>query len=136
VTWYGATAALPPDADGDGVSICEDCDDTNAGVQASPAEVGGLVVSGSDTAVLDWSDAGSGVRYDVLRSTQAADFVSGAVCLESDGASTTAQDPDVPPPGGVYYYLVRAENACPNALGTGPLGFRSDGQPIQGRNCP
>ncbi len=137
VAWYGSVAALPPDADGDGVSVCEDCDDTNAGVQATPAEVGGFAVRGADTAVLGWSDAGAGVRYDVLRSTQAADFVSGAVCVESDDASDrSAQDAAVPPPGGVFFYLVRAENACPNALGAGPLGFRSDGQPIQGRSCP
>jgi N-acetylneuraminic acid mutarotase len=137
VAWYGSVAALPPDADGDGTSVCEDCDDANAGVQTTPAEVGGLDLTGADLALLDWSFAGGGVRYDVLRSADAADFVSGAVCLESDDASdTTAMDAAVPPPGGVFYYLVRGENACPDALGEGPLGVRSDGQPIQGRACP
>jgi N-acetylneuraminic acid mutarotase len=137
-TWYGATAALPPDADGDGVSICEDCDDANAGVQTTPAEVGSLSVAGSGTAILGWSvPAASGLRYDVLRTSDRADYVNGAVCVESDDASdTTALDADVPALGGFFYYLVRAENACPNALGEGPLGFRSNGQPIQGRSCP
>jgi len=80
---------------------------------------------------------GGDVRYDVLRTSNPADFVNGTVCIESDDASdTTALDADVPPPGGFFYYLVRAENACPAALGEGPLGFRSNGQPIQGRSCP
>ena len=137
VAWYGSVAALPPDADGDGVSVCEDCDDTNAGVQTTPGEVGGFAVSGADLAVLGWSAAGGGVHYDVLRSSNAADFVAGAVCVESDDATdTTALDAALPPPGTVFFYLVREENACPDALGTGPLGFRSDGQPIPGRSCP
>ena len=137
VAWYGSVAALPPDADGDGVSACEDCDDANAGVHATPAEVASFDLWGADLLHMGWSGpAGGGLRYDTLRTINPADFVSGAVCVASDVSDTTASDSEVPPPGGVFYYLVRAENACPAALGIGPLGFRSNGQPIQGRTCP
>ncbi|HEV8199310.1 MAG TPA: hypothetical protein VGS03_04750 [Candidatus Polarisedimenticolia bacterium] len=134
VTWYGSTAALQPDADGDGVTACEDCDDANAGVQATPPEVGSISADGT---LFSWNaPAGGALRYDLLRTSNPADFVNGAVCVASDISDPVAEDDDVPPPGGFFYYLVRAENACPAALGSGPLGFRSNGQPIQGRSCP
>ena len=44
-----------------------------------------------------------------------------AACVESDdGDDLTAEDDGIPPPGEVFHYLVRAENACPS--GVGPLG--------------
>ena len=75
------------------------------------------------------------MRYDVLRSTSRSDFTSGAVCLESDdGPDTTAADPADPPPAGVFFYLVRAENSCPD--GEGILSLDSSGTPATGRLCP
>ena len=64
-----------------------------------------------------------------------ADFVTAAVCLESDdGADTSAQDTAEPSPGFVLHYLVRAGNACP--VGEGTLGFDSVGGERVGRACP
>ena len=37
-------------------------------------------------------------------------------------------------PQAVFFYLVRAENACP--LGQGSLGKDSNGAPREGRSCP
>jgi len=51
-----------------------------------------------------------------------------------DVADRVAEDFDEPGPGGVFYYLVRAENACPD--GAGSLGARSDGTERTGRDCP
>ncbi|HET9482153.1 MAG TPA: hypothetical protein VFP98_10385 [Candidatus Polarisedimenticolia bacterium] len=38
--------------------------------------------------------------------------------------------------GGVFFHLVRAENACPGAAGVGSLGRGSDGTERAGRACP
>src|SRR5262245_40506840 len=136
------------DRDGDGrgdpndpacVSTVADCNDHDALEWAAPGEVGILRFTANDTLVWDTpADPGapaSSLLYDVLRSTSAMDFLSGAVlCLESDnGPDTTAADAATPAVGQVYYYLVRAQDACP--LGSGPLGFDSAAQSIAGRAC-
>ena len=53
---------------------------------------------------------------------------------EDDGSDTAAVDADEPVSGGVFYYLARAENACPSGLGS--LGAGSDGSLRTGRVCP
>jgi hypothetical protein len=73
--------------------------------------------------------------YDVLRSNTPADFFTSAICLESnDGPNSTATDLSNPAIQAVFFYLVRAQDACPS--GEGPLGTRSGGSPITGRSCP
>jgi hypothetical protein len=72
--------------------------------------------------------------YDVLRSEAAADFESGAVCIVADGVDQQAADATAPPSGAAIFYLVRAENGCPD--GQGPLGTDSEGTPRLGRSCP
>jgi hypothetical protein len=93
------------------------------GCNSAPGEVPRLKFS-DDTDTLVWLPAvyvGGTTRYDVIRSNAPDDFrrtQSGATCVESDdGADTTAVDTAVPAPGGIYFYLVRAENEC----GAGPL---------------
>src|SRR5262249_61340269 len=69
--------------------------------------------------------------YDALRATSATSFGAGT-CLASDITGTTATDGGAgPPPGGVYDYLVRSQNAC-----GGNLGTTSAGVPRTGRSCP
>ena len=64
--------------------------------------------------------------YDVLRSELGHDFLNAAICVESDdGTDTVAIDSDQPAAAGVFYYLVRAENAC----GAGSPGEDSSGTP-------
>lgn len=71
----------------------------------------------------------------MIRSTSPLDFTSAAVCEESDDASDrSAIDVDVPPPGGFFFYLVRARDACPAELGS--LGSHSNGSPRTARTCP
>jgi hypothetical protein len=43
-------------------------------------------------------------------------------------------DADLPPAGSSFFYLVRAENACPG--GTGNLGDTASGVERPGRSCP
>ena len=88
---------------------------------------------------LTWSAplslGGVAVVYDTLRSTSPNDFLAGASCVESnDGADRTAADAATPPLDGAFFYIVRAENACP--AGNGPLGNDSSGNPRAGRTCP
>jgi hypothetical protein len=136
--------AIPPaeaDNDGDLVPQCApDCDDTAFQVWDTPGEVAGLILDGGGASTtLTWSppagSAAAAMVYDVLRSAVAADFVLGAVCLESgDGPDVSALDAESPAPGEVFYYLVRGRNACPAGVGT--LGFDSNGVERPGRNCP
>ena len=76
----------------------------------------------------------SALVYDTLRSGVASSFL-GADCVESDdGTNTTATDLELPSAGQVFYYLNRAQDACPN--GVGSLGTNSAGTPRLGRSCP
>lgn len=58
-----------------------------------------------------------------------------ADCLETnDGPNTTATDATALSVGQRYFYLTRAQNACPQ--GTGSLGNMSSGAPRVGVDCP
>jgi Calx-beta domain len=151
---FGSTGPVPfgvragcPDSDGDGFPqpnfLCpagsaSDCDDGNAQVWSAPLEVRDLLLA-ANAQSLSWSApvslGGISVLYDSIRSQAAPDFGTSGVCVESnDGLDRQATDSSLPAPGRAFFYLVRAENACPD--GQGPLGFRSNGQPIVGRACP
>jgi PKD repeat protein len=71
--------------------------------------------------------------YDTIRSTDPSDFVTNAVCLETDDSDTMADDPDDPLPGEVYAYVSRGGDNCPD--GEGSLGTDSDGTPRVGIDC-
>ncbi|HXV75126.1 MAG TPA: hypothetical protein VD788_02325 [Candidatus Polarisedimenticolaceae bacterium] len=131
------------DADGDSVAEC-DCDDGNATAWSMPGEARDLTLAHdtpSGVATLSWTapvDGGaSAVSYAVLRSGDESDFVAAAVCLSAaDPLATVATDVAAPPSGGVFHYLVRAENACPAGAGLGDLGSSSAGAFRDGRACP
>jgi hypothetical protein len=75
---------------------------------------------------LNWiglSGTGMGdLVYDVLHSSTPS-FESGSLCIESDGADTTAIDSTDLATGEIAFYLVRPENSC----GLGSLGTTSEG---------
>lgn len=147
LTWYR-------DADGDGhgaasstTSSCsqpagyvpagDDCNDANAQVWGTPGEARGLLFT--DAQSFSWTPpaslGGLAVVYDALRTGNPADFVAAATCVESnDGSNTIAVDASLPASGTAFFYLVRAENACPS--GQGILGTNSSGTAISGRTCP
>ncbi len=147
LTWYR-------DMDGDGhggasstTSSCsqpagyvpagDDCDDANAQIWGTPGEARGLLFT--DAQSFSWTPpaslGGLAVVYDALRTANPADFVGAATCVESnDGSNTIAVDASLPAAGTAFFYLVRAENACPS--GQGVLGTNSSGTAISGRNCP
>ena len=122
------------DEDGDTHLDCVDCDDTNAAVWARPGEVPGLLLARDVTGtLLSWAApaerGAETVSYQVLRSTNALDFVDATSCLPlADPTATTALDGGHPTSGELYCYLVQATNHCP--AGVGPTGHG------QGATCP
>ena len=117
------------------VSNAEDCNDSDSGLWARPTEVRQLLLP--DRATLTWSapvSAGANtVAYDLLRSSNPDDFVA-ASCVVSDTPIRSAGDGGIPSLDSIFYYLVRAQNVCPD--GQGPLGTDSSGAPRFGRSCP
>jgi hypothetical protein len=131
----GLGNACDADDDNDGRLDAADCHDTDPLVWAMPGEAANLTFA-ADSQTLAWSappDPGAVVvAYDMLRSSDRTDFVTAAVCVETDGSDTSSVDGAVPPPGTAFYYLARAGNAC----GEGSLGSGSSGLPRQGLACP
>ena len=114
-----------------------DCNDTDLTTWATPSEASDL--SFSDGAGIRWAAPSTpgafSVDYDLLRTGLKTDFVSSAACVSAGTPLTSAIDADLPPPGQVFYYLVRARNGCPGTTGLGVLGFDSAGSARQGRTC-
>lgn len=124
------------DADADAHAAMDDCDDANAAIWAAPSEARDLRWD-SDRRTLLWSapaDAGGTPDpvYDTLRSSSANGFPS-AECIESGGRDLRTRDASEPLPSAAFFYLVRADNACP---GQGNLGSRSDGTARSAPACP
>ncbi|HEX5043798.1 MAG TPA: hypothetical protein VFV75_12880 [Candidatus Polarisedimenticolaceae bacterium] len=91
-------------------------------------------------AVLEWNLAANANSSDVLRggvrSLPVGSGGAGERCLIHDTVARTLTDPDLPPPGQSFWYLVRGENLC----GSGTYGFEArNGTPAAPRvsaTCP
>ncbi len=143
--WPALAGTGDDDADGDGLSSCGgDCDDAKGLVWGTPGEVSGVAADHAGgpggTTTLSWdamSEGGdpAGFLYDTIRSGSGDDFTTAAICVETNsGPGTTATDSSNPALREAFYYLIRAENACP--AGTGSVGFDSAGTPRSARTCP
>ncbi|HEV8336613.1 MAG TPA: M36 family metallopeptidase [Candidatus Polarisedimenticolia bacterium] len=124
------------DLDGDGSGDACDCAPWNGGSFAAPGEVANLALA-ADGASLSWSSAapgaGAATVHDVVRGNLGELPVGGGseICVATGVAAGTASDPDDPPAGGGFWYLVRARNSC----GTGPYGADSHGSPRETGGC-
>jgi len=121
------------DSDGDAVRDSQDCAPANPALWAIPSPARNLLLQGHVSTSLTWSAPAQpggtgGPTYDLLRSASAAGFAS-AVCVATNVTAMSASDATAPAP--VFFYLVRAENAC-----GGTLGVASSGAPRSGRTCP
>ena len=120
-----------------------DCDDTDPGLWARSQPVGQVKLAraagGFGSAVLSWDpilDPGgssASLTYEVVRSRVASNFLDHPTdtCLDPGGTELQFTDAAVPPPGGIFFYLVRGRNAC----GPGSAGTRSNGTPRAVRDC-
>ena len=113
-----------------------DCDDADGAVWATPGEARDLRFKDGNT--MEWTapeDPGGvsgSLAYDTIRAGEPFDFNGTGFCVETDdSANTVASDPQDPPPGGVYNYLVRPENGC----GVGTLGDSSTAPRPPGIPC-
>jgi hypothetical protein len=124
------------DADGDKVGDACDCAPSSAAAWATPGQP--TNVAFLDATTLVWTaPVSTGCPfpvYDTIRSTSDADFTTAATCEETNGADTETTGLSAPPPGTIYYYLVRAEDTCPS--GSGSLGTTTSGATRAGRSCP
>jgi len=118
------------------VAMAGDCNDSRNDLWNPPGEV--VNVHLNSVINVAWSPpispGGNVVRYDLIRSGSAADFVSSAVCVLTNGSATMQNDFVLPALNSVLFYLVRARNDCPQGLGL--LGTASNGVPRTARTCP
>ncbi len=134
-----ASCLVLADADADLRPAACDCDDAIETVWATPGEVPTMTVdTGASGTELSFAPppapGGNVVEYELIRSPVASDFVTATACPGApDPTEPLRIDPDVPSPDSLFYYLVRARNACPD--GEGPLGVSSSGDPRVG-SCP
>ena len=130
------SARLIGDGDGDGVLQGCDCAPLDSSTFSPPPEVSGLSFNG--TSALTWTssapDAGASTVYDLLRgSTTELPVGNGSeVCLTSGQGLPEWSDPDAPPVGASFFYLVRATNAC----GVGTYGYASTAAERVSAACP
>ena len=117
-----------------------DCDTSDCRFGPGPGEVTNVRASrfgGPGGVMLAWTPTMIGgspasMRYDVLRSSSAANFLTGTTCIEAnDGPNVSAVDLVAPVAGQVFNYLVRAETSC----GIGSLGTGAGGAPVVARTC-
>ncbi len=149
------------DTDGDGAGDACDCAVSNARLWGASRETGrawfyaptscltvsyqpatGRINCFSTENLLDWfqpSTAGAvatDLRYDIVRSVDLSNFVSGAVCeataIDRNGPFNNAYMIPAPPAGQVFGYVARAMTTC----GAGPAGTASSGAVIEARECP
>lgn len=107
--------------DGDADSAGNVCDcgpqDAMSGSLLGPS----MGLSFLDDSNMEWVapvDTGGGtLAFDLLRSTDPADFTS-ATCLETDEADTNAADATEPSPSTAFFYVVRAQGNCGGNLGS------------------
>jgi hypothetical protein len=131
------------DPDGDGVPVCEDCNEHSGDAWATPGEVRNVrwqSILGGQIG-LAWTapefPGGVNLSYQVLRSETASDFVSDVTCLTNGVPSLLWYvETAVPDPGITFNYLIRGTNKCPGDLGQGDVGSDSAGVPRPAVICP
>jgi hypothetical protein len=123
------------DSDGDGVGLCDDCDDSNARSWAQPGEALDVTFPLAGM-TMTWDppqeQGATMVVYDVQRGAPRG-FWEG-ICVETGDSDLIAVDPELPLLNEAFYYLVRARNDCPYGLAA--LTTNSNGVPRDGRACP
>jgi len=112
----GVPDYLDADDDDDGVPDVADCAQAVPGIFDPPMPVGSTlqVDAGPGGAALSWQASTLGLVYNVYRGVIqfGQPWSYDLPCFLSSTPNTTAEDPETPPQGTVFYYLVSAANAC------------------------
>ena len=96
-----------------------------------PPETQNLTLA-ADRVTISWAAPTYATQYDLLRGLVPRQVGSpGEICFANLSAPTV-NDAEMPQPGSGFWYLSRAENS----VGTGPWGWRSDGNPRSSFMCP
>ncbi len=127
-------AAIDEDEDGDRRTVCSDCNDLDPGSFAPPGAVAGFAVlrgSSANQITLRWSSqastAGRWTGYDIFWGfatdlRPGGDFSTGSCLADDRPAPFSSQgefvESSAVPPGGIRYYVLRAQNACPSGTAT------------------
>ena len=159
----GAYEIVPLDSDLDGVADAIDCADLVPSVQTPPGIVGATIrgFSASPTQ-FKWYKIPQANAYNVYRGTITGAFVNNHTCFELASPDRATVDPETPPLGSAFYYLVSGVNQCAPEGGLGsnnpgagqtpqprpfpsgvdacafPPALNSDGDPLPNvdDNCP
>ena len=128
-------AAIDEDGDRDGRTVCNDCNDADAGSFAPPSAIAGVSVIRffgypPDKLTIRWSPqsgtAGPGTVYDIFSGLASSlrpvgNFSTGS-CLVDNRVSLSSPeeytDSSPVPFGQIMYYMVRGQNTCPGGAGT------------------
>ena len=125
------------DDDSDLVAACLDCDDTDPNAWGTPGPVVNVLLS-KETDTMTWDPPpapGANIfLYHVLRSSNPQQFLHFTQCVEDPDPLDTSVEFAGDPLIGMYAYLVRAVNACPE-VGEGSAGTDSNGNPREVRSC-
>jgi hypothetical protein len=119
------------DGDNDGLIDQLDCNDAATSLLWPVTEVQKDTVSFVNRSLVQWDSqaavSGSGVIYDVAKGT-AANRVNytDASCLVLHTANSSVMDPAVLPPGGAFYYVVKAEGCNTSTWGAGVTATSRD----------
>jgi hypothetical protein len=111
----GLGDACDTDDDDDGVLDDVDCADLSPGVWAEPGEVGPtLVLNKTAGTTLNWTRPSQGHAAHVYRAdiTVTQRPPESLHCVDFEVLQTTSAQPDDPPPGEAFFFLVSAVNLC------------------------
>ncbi len=123
---------IDEDLDGDGRSVCDDCNELDFCQWDIPTEVLDVEWEGKTRVIFNSpaDPGGSRETYTGLRSATPDDF-SGAQCLQGSFQVNAVIDEAAPAEGIAWYYLIQAHSSCGNST----LGTGSGGTPRSGPTC-
>ncbi|GAB4226967.1 MAG: hypothetical protein Kow0062_28900 [Acidobacteriota bacterium] len=136
----GRGDACATDWDGDGVDDAGDCAPaTSRGGPPGPVE--GLRYSAGSTSEITWQAAAFADRYDVLRGDVAGlasgDYGACRTAEDPDPTDTVFDDPETPPAGTAWTWLVRARNdTCGLAGSWGTTSSGDERTNVNPAGCP
>jgi hypothetical protein len=122
-----------PDDDNDGTSDWSDCAPLDGTLRTAAGTVTGVTFAANKVR-LSWNAAqfGTATTSDLVRGSGFPVGGAGEVCLVPDTLSQFYDDTEQPATGQLFWYLVRADNACGGGTS---YGEESDGTPRQSAAC-